>query len=354
MASKNRPLEIIKKAAALCLFLVFIVNSISPLPIDAEESGAVANESNAERQICAEDRLKEGFLNYESEIDLSAFSLTLPELERAFVNTIKNEPYFFYVNNKLSYTYRRDGYVVSVKPIYDMNADEAKKCLQYCNNAVERMADLVSQYDTELGKLLALHDILCLFFSYDVTLENDDMYKFLTDKNGTCQGYTWTYMAVLRRLGFECEYVASDSLKHIWLLVKLDGEWYHSDPTWDDPPRYEGSGKKEHKHILFSDKKASEMGYCDWHSKNDRECSSQKYDNTDFSTLAPACREAGDLLHSGTAGLYELVTLNVFLSSEVGCNAELCCVCADINRDLAVDENDIELLRKKLLLYDGS
>ncbi len=354
MASKNRSLEMIKKTAALCLSLVFVVNSISPLPTSAVEIGGVSDEAKSEAQASAEDRLLEGLLNYESEIDLSAFSLTLPELERAFVNTIKDCPYFFYVNNKLTYTYRRDGYIVAVRPIYDMPLSEAREKLEYCTEKVKEIAALIGESKSELELLIDLHDILCLFFSYDVTLENDDIYKYLTERSGTCQGYTWTYMAVLRELGFECEYVASDSLKHIWLLVKIDGEWYHSDPTWDDPPRYEGSGRKEHRHVLFSDQKALEMGYFDWYSKSGIQCGSQKYDNTDFSALAPACREAGDILHSGTAGLYELVTLDLFLSSQREYDVQICRVCADINRDLALDEYDIEFLRKKLLSHGES
>lgn len=35
-------------------------------------------------------------------------------------------------------------------------------------------------------------------------------------------------------LGIECEVISSDQRNHDWNRVKLNGEWYMVDVTWDD------------------------------------------------------------------------------------------------------------------------
>lgn len=39
----------------------------------------------------------------------------------------------------------------------------------------------------------------------------------------------------------------------MWNLVKLDGTWYHADPTWDDPVP-DVPGRAQYHYFLKSDK----------------------------------------------------------------------------------------------------
>jgi transglutaminase/protease-like cytokinesis protein 3 len=45
----------------------------------------------------------------------------------------------------------------------------------------------------------------------------------------------------MQKLGYQCVrvigYVGDEH--HAWCMAKLDGEWYHIDPTWGDPQSYE-------------------------------------------------------------------------------------------------------------------
>lgn len=52
---------------------------------------------------------------------------------------------------------------------------------------------------------------------------------------GVCQGYTMLYSALLNKVGIENGTVVSPAMNHQWSTIKLDGEWYHTDVTWDDP-----------------------------------------------------------------------------------------------------------------------
>ena len=52
---------------------------------------------------------------------------------------------------------------------------------------------------------------------------------------GVCQGYTMLYAALLDKVGIENGTYVSEALNHQWSLLKIDGQWYHTDVTWDDP-----------------------------------------------------------------------------------------------------------------------
>ena len=59
----------------------------------------------------------------------------------------------------------------------------------------------------------------------------------LKEHKGVCQGYALLALKMLRELGIETLYVVGEvnTGPHAWNLVKVDGEWYHLDTTWNDP-----------------------------------------------------------------------------------------------------------------------
>ena len=104
----------------------------------------------------------------------------------------------------------------------------------------------LSGYDKEL----ALHDWMIGWAEYDPGAlssgpigepmpDNDNPYGFLTGKKGICLGYASTFQLLMELSGIECVTVHGMShagtAEHAWNLVRLDGEWYAVDTTWDDP-----------------------------------------------------------------------------------------------------------------------
>lgn len=56
-----------------------------------------------------------------------------------------------------------------------------------------------------------------------------------------CDGYTYAYQYLLQQVGIPVVRVtgkagksADDLQPHSWTVISLDGEWYETDPTWDD------------------------------------------------------------------------------------------------------------------------
>lgn len=67
----------------------------------------------------------------------------------------------------------------------------------------------------------------------------DTPYGALINHVAVCSGYAETFQLFMDMLGIPCMTVygasGTDENEHIWNLVQLDGQWYHTDVTWDDP-----------------------------------------------------------------------------------------------------------------------
>lgn len=291
--------------------------------------------------------IRTAFYSFAETVDVSEYGIDKNEIGDIFISVTKNDPYLFFVDNRLSFSYRKDGTVVSIKPNYIMTRIEAESAIEYCKGEIARIASLVPIGYGEEDIALFVHDYICIHYKYDLSLESDNMYTFLSSFVGTCQGYTWTYMAVLRELGMKSVYAASDTIGHIWNLVEIDGQWYHVDVTWDDPPQSEGSGETSHRHFLMSDGKAIENGHRDFYSDDGIVCTSSKYDGLDSGELADQYIYVGDVDHDGDVGLYDIILSDAVLSGQE--TNTVCRICGDIDFDSVFDDADIGSMRKKLL-----
>ena len=285
-------------------------------------------------------RIAEGLYSFEKSIDVEEYGLLRESLPALLSEIVKDDPFLFYVDSRFSYLYRGDGCVVTVKPQYTMNPSDVGIAWAYCNRRIDGMVAKIEGSDGE--KALLLHDLICRNFSYDESLENDDLYSFLLDGSGTCQAYTALYTALLSRVGIEAHFVASDTIAHMWNLVRLDGEWYHVDVTWDDS----ADGVLSRRHFLLSDRMARERGHRDWYSVGAFVCNSEKYANGDLESLLHGAFLIGDTDHDGEVLLTDLL---LFRRREWGM---ICARCADINGDGSVDDGDVFFLRMKILEGD--
>ena len=330
------------KIISVILILVFILFIVAVGADNIEQA-------DKKRNMEATARIRRGIEEFADCIDISDLSITPYDLGRIFSDALKDSPYLFYVSNNLSYTYRQGGDVVTVSPKYLIEKNEAEEAVSYCKNEIEKMAQLADLCDGELERLVFAHDLICQKFMYDTTLESNNMYSFLKSGKGTCQGYTWTYMALLRELEIECRYVASDTILHIWLAVRIDGEWYYSDVTWDDPPSKEESGEYSRAHLLFSDEKADKDGYSDRYGAEDIKCKSKIYDGNDLSQIYPFCTLSGDVDHDGDITLYDLLLLRLYLENKSALSKYFCLVCSDAYSDVCIDRSDVEYIRRVIL-----
>lgn len=107
---------------------------------------------------------------------------------------------------------------------------------------------------TDFQKELALYRYVTACGEYDETHydprtplgrpDNTNPYGLLLRGYATCVGFAETFRLLMDLAGVECVTVTGaaygSSEDHAWNMVKLEGEWYCVDPTWDgsSPYRY--------------------------------------------------------------------------------------------------------------------
>ena len=156
--------------------------------------------------------------------------------------------------SKLSCYYSRDtGLAVAIGLEYCTAQDVA--AMQVKLDQLVDQANTLCQTDME--KVFYVHEWLVQNIAYDREHLSDDVQDdhnlrgALLEGTAVCDGYAKTYALTLRRLGITGVLVTSKAINHAWNMVKLDGNWYQVDCTWDDP--VDGSdqlGYCMHKHLL--------------------------------------------------------------------------------------------------------
>lgn len=146
---------------------------------------------------------------------------------------------------------------------------------------------IVSKNATEFDKVKAVHDYIVLNSSYSNNTKNSQYsaYTLLTEKKGVCQAYALLMIRLLQELNVDMKYVKgfSNNELHAWALVKVDGEWYHIDPTWNDPI---GSKNDEvwYKFFMLMDKQISNTH--SWDTSEYPVAKSEKYKSFQIATKA--------------------------------------------------------------------
>ena len=225
--------------------------------------------------------LKEGLERFDDKIILKVTNYNSKTYDLNIINKILIE------NPTISYGYNGcsasiQGYpgsaeqtlTISVK--YAKDKDTMIRHKREAEAEADRViAKVIKPGMNDFQKELALHDYLVESAEYDTAHVNDkpvrpedhNPYGILVEKTGVCESYAKAFSLLLNKARIENKYVTGygshgdgTGERHGWSMVKLDGEWYCVDVTWDDPI-YSGHTKPmlpiSHKYFNLTD---AEMG----------------------------------------------------------------------------------------------
>lgn len=125
-----------------------------------------------------------------------------------------------------------------------------KQTLREMEKLKEKIDDSMSDYE----KFKTIHDFVSLNMEYDWKQYEADIYgydyewkyypdvlsQFFIGGTGVCEDYSEIYSKLCDYFGLECWLIRGEVDGaygwdgHAWNIVKLDGNYYHVDVTWDD------------------------------------------------------------------------------------------------------------------------
>lgn len=164
-------------------------------------------------------------------LDPNKFSITVETSWRALKTN-----YNVYINNGNNENYLDSGF---------SNKQQIDEAISEMQELKEQFTDQLLGMNSDYEKVKALHDWIINNIEYDASMQQVhkyNVYGALIDRVVVCEGYAKLFKYILDDIGIECILASGtavnsegNSERHMWNYVKLNGQWYAVDCTWDDP-----------------------------------------------------------------------------------------------------------------------
>ncbi|MHC6202038.1 transglutaminase domain-containing protein [Breznakiellaceae bacterium SP9] len=159
-----------------------------------------------------------------------------------------DNPDLFWLKPTVSYTYNKNK-VLSVHLSFDFAVpiEQYRAVFTRCADSILERAQA---FDNDIEKVKFLHDVLITICKFQPNAYDQSAYSALVLAQSSSAGYSRAFQYLCQRLGIPCAYIAGTATgAHAWNLVRLYGEFYAMDCTWDDPI---GSSAGEYSYTYFN------------------------------------------------------------------------------------------------------
>ena len=187
-----------------------------------------------------------------------------------------------------SYTYNpRYNTYISIEVSNSMSLSETREYFDFIDRKIEELRLIAAAGRNDEEKVLLLHDYMVHQYEYDyenyLKLMNGtgevptDSYRaggLLANEIGVCNAYAFLTVYILNLVGVESFVTESREMNHAWNIVKVNGEYYHMDTTFDDPT-WDRLGRVSHNLFLLTDQEIS-GDHQEWDAKG-IECTDTTY-----------------------------------------------------------------------------
>lgn len=199
------------------------------------------------------ERLIQGYQDCVKSVDVKSIGLSVKSpsdkkvIDQVMEDVLNETVGLFYAGREFSVSVDRvTGKVVKVGLNYDkryltgskVNVSKIKKVRRQLDAEMGSIMKNVKSGMSDVEKALVLHDYLARTVVY--TDSSSAPWRIseegaILKKRANCMGYALAYIALLESVGIEAKCVSSESMVHMWNLVKIGGKWFHVDLVWDSP-----------------------------------------------------------------------------------------------------------------------
>lgn len=152
-------------------------------------------------------------------------------------SVLYDHPELFWLETHMNYSYNGSGDVTEVTVLFNSTGSSLRQSQQNFENAVAKVLTKANTFSSDIDKVKYVHDYLTniIDYTYNAPL-NQSPYSALVLGKTVCAGYAKAFQYCMMKLEIPTAYIVGEAGEsHAWNLVKLDGEYYNMDVTWDDP-----------------------------------------------------------------------------------------------------------------------
>lgn len=197
-------------------------------------------------EITDERATDDGYASYIIEpIKLSDVHLERRQILNVISSVFEDNPDIFWLDSR--YTYVLDSernLTVTLRSYFDKKTQ--KKCKKQLNAVVNSVLKGLKPDMNEFDRELYIHDYIIKNCKYKKSKNSNNHYNAygcLVEQKAVCEGYNEAFALLLSYAGVNSTSVSGSdktdgNTNHVWSVVELDGDWYHTDVTWDDSKEY--------------------------------------------------------------------------------------------------------------------
>ena len=228
------------------------IKATRPAPTEEETTEEVTTketeEETTEVQKSNEELLREEMYQMlitgdTSEHDISKYHFTYIQMDKIWEKMVAAEGYIAKEATGMAYLNVTRNSDNTIKTIYfeNMDSDFVNRYNRMLTAINEIKAATSDPTMTDLDRIMYVHDYLVERATFKETgFISHTAGGALGDGLAVCQGYTDALQVVFHEIGIDTYYVTSNAMNHAWIYVRLDGELYNIDATWDDGKEYNG------------------------------------------------------------------------------------------------------------------
>lgn len=190
-------------------------------------------------------------------IDTDTFN-SIEEPFDIYTSFLYDHPELFWLKRQYTYSSSSEETVIEMKTKdFWKYVSNKEKYINDLDAIVTQVANEALQYNSKYDQIKYVHDYIVNNTKYDHKAA-DDINKTISNKRteiantpygplvtgtGVCGGYSRSFQMIMQRMGYECGFVCGNTYLddgsfygyHAWNYLKVDGDYYYMDVTWDDP-----------------------------------------------------------------------------------------------------------------------
>lgn len=178
-------------------------------------------------------------------ITLTNVKLEDSQVLKVITSVGEDNPNLFWLDSYYSYNYDHDNnFEITLRSYFNKRTQvkHKKQLNAVINSVLKGLEPNMSEFDRELY----IHDYIVKNCKYKKRKNNKNHYNVygcLVEQKAVCEGYNDAFGLLLSYAGVNSTPISgsdetNNSVDHVWSAVQLDGDWYHTDVTWDDSKEY--------------------------------------------------------------------------------------------------------------------
>ena len=151
-------------------------------------------------------------------------------------------------------------YITRVSFVYSYDKTATDRMKAEIDDAADSILSQItpSMGDYEIVKLI--HDSIVKDCTYFENTDKNTIYGCLVKKQALCQGYSKAFTYLCSLVGIEAgEVLGIANEEHMWNIVRMDGDYYHIDLTWDDPDKEQFPDSVRYDYFCLTDERIRQL-----------------------------------------------------------------------------------------------